>query len=293
MRKQFVKTIEEIIKEDEKLIVLLGDIGVYGFRNVFASHPDRIYNIGILEQATISLAAGLAKTGFIPVVHTIAPFIVERALEQLKVDFGFQHLCGNFVSVGASYDYTALGGTHHCPADVGILKNIPGMEIVLPGTPEEFDVLFKGSYNNGNPTYFRLSEKGNIQSQKVEFGKATVIKTGAKATVIAVGNMLDAVLSATEDEDVTVLYYTTLAPFDYDTLRDNAPTHKIMICKPYYEGALAHDITRALSDRPLQIVHAGVPRKFIHAYGTAEKHNEDFELTGEGISQKLKKLLYD
>jgi transketolase len=87
MRKQFTKTIEEIVATDEKSVLLLGDIGVFGFRNSLEKYPARAYNIGILEQATISMAAGLAKTGLIPIVHTIAPFIVERAFEQLKDDF--------------------------------------------------------------------------------------------------------------------------------------------------------------------------------------------------------------
>ena len=66
--------------------------------------------------------------------------------------------------MGASYDYAALGCTHHCPGDVGMLKNIPDMEIILPGTAEEFDKLFRQSYANGNPTYFRLSEKQNSKN---------------------------------------------------------------------------------------------------------------------------------
>jgi transketolase len=172
MRKQFPKTVETLMSQNERLVVLLGDIGVFGFRNIFSDYPDRIYNIGILEQSTIGVAAGLALEGMIPVVHTIAPFIVERSLEQLKLDFGYQQLGGNFVSVGASYDYAALGCTHHCPADVSILKSIPEMEIVLPGTAEEFDCLFNQVYDDGRPTYFRLSEQSNKESHVVKFGEA-------------------------------------------------------------------------------------------------------------------------
>lgn len=292
MRRQFVKTVEEILNKDKRLVVLLGDIGVFGFRNSFTAHPNRIYNIGILEQATISLAAGLAKTDLIPVVHTIAPFIVERALEQLKVDFAFQKLGGNFVSVGASYDYAALGATHHSPADVGILKNIPGIEIVVPGTPEEFDTLFRQSYNDGNPTYFRLSEHGNTESQKVTFGKAIVIRRGTKATVLAVGPMLKNVLAAAENEDVTILYYTTLFPFDSKTLKANMTGNKVLICEPYYEGALALDVTSTFPNTAMEIAHAGMPKQFLSNYGKAEEHDEDVGMTAEVIKKKLKKLIH-
>ena len=116
MRKQFAKTTQEILVQDKKTILLLGDIGVFAFRNSFELYPERVYNIGILEQSMVSVAAGLALTGFIPIVHTIAPFTTERCLEQIKDDFGYQGLGGNIVSVGASYDYAALGCTHHCRA---------------------------------------------------------------------------------------------------------------------------------------------------------------------------------
>ena len=124
MRKQFVQSVEKILGENSETVLLLGDIGVFGFRNAFRDYPSRVYNIGILEQATISLAGGLAKTGLIPIVHTIATFLVERCLEQLKIDFGYQQLGGNFISVGNSYDYASLGCTHHCPADIGLLKKL-------------------------------------------------------------------------------------------------------------------------------------------------------------------------
>jgi transketolase len=291
MRKQFVKTVESLLEQNPKLVLLLGDIGVFGFRNAFDKLPQRVYNIGILEQASISLAAGLAMTGFIPIFHSIAPFVAERAFEQLKDDFGYQKLGGNFVSVGASYDYAALGGTHHCPGDVGVLLQIPGMEIAVPGTPEEFDVLFRQSYSNGNPTYFRLSEKSNTVSQKAEFGKATVIKTGKKATVIAVGPMLEAAAGACEGLDVSLLYYTTIAPFDEESLRQNSASRKILLCEPYYEGGLAAAVMKTLAKKPAVLDFVGVPRKFLTNYGKAGQHDESLGLTAKKIKEKINRLI--
>ena len=88
MRKQFNKTITDIFLKDKKAVMLLGDIGVFAFRHLFKKYPKRLYNIGILEQSMISIAAGISNEGFNPIVHTIAPFIVNRAFEQLKIDFG-------------------------------------------------------------------------------------------------------------------------------------------------------------------------------------------------------------
>ena len=129
MRGQFVKTVSKLIQNDDRVVLLLGDIGVYGFRDMLTNYPQRAYNIGILEQSTISLSAGLSLSNLIPIIHTIAPFIVERALEQIKVDLCYQGLGSNLVSVGASYDYAALGCTHHCPADIPTLNEIPGIEL--------------------------------------------------------------------------------------------------------------------------------------------------------------------
>jgi len=289
MRKQFVKTMEDLFKKDDKLTLLLGDIGVFGFRNCFSQYPNKVYNVGILEQSTISMAAGLAMDNFIPVIHTIAPFIVERALEQIKNDFGYQCLGGNFVSVGGSYDYTALGFTHHCPGDIGILKNVPEIEIIVPGSPSEFDKLFKSSYSNGHPTYFRLSETSNINSCEVEFGKANIIKKGSKATIIVVGPMLDKIKEACKDLDVTILYYTTLEPFDKKTLAENIVGNKIIICEPYYSGALSLDVSETILSikKSVQTLNIGIPRKFIRNYGNIEDIDKLLKLTIKDIKKRI------
>ena len=95
-----------------------------------------------MEQSTVSFAAGLAKLKFIPIIHSISPFLVERALEQLKIDFGYQKLGGNLVTIGSSYDYAKMGSTHHCPTDINLIGNIPDSEIIIPGTAKEFKSLF-------------------------------------------------------------------------------------------------------------------------------------------------------
>ncbi len=292
MRKQLVKTIESTLEHDEKLVLMLGDIGVFGFRNAFATHSDRVFNIGILESATISLAAGLAKTDLIPVVHTIAPFLVERCYEQLKVDFGYQELGGNFISVGASYDYAALGCTHHCPGDVSILQYIPGMEVYTPGTSEEFDSLFKASYNNGRPSYFRLSERENSVSYATEPGKASVLKSGKHVTVIAFGPVIDKIMTAVEDLDVTVLYYTTVKPFDQETLRNNlVGSGKILMVEPFYSGTMAREVISALSGKAVSVESIGVPSKFLRKYGKAEEHDKAIGFTQENLYKTLRRLI--
>jgi len=290
MRKQFVQTVENLLNKDEKCTLLLGDIGVFGFRNSFKEHPERVYNIGILEQSTVSLASGLSSVGFTPIIHTIAPFLIERSLEQLKLDFGYQNLGGNFVSVGSSYDYAALGPTHHCPGDVQQLLTIPNMQIVLPGSSKEFDSLFNQSYNNGKPTYFRLSEYENEISYDCEFGKGILIKKGKKATIICVGNMLTNVLKATEKLDVTILYFTTLNPIDKEIILENF-NEKIILVEPYYEGGLNYKINKILENKKYSLSNIGVPHNFLLNYGKKIEHDKHLNLDSEGLKERFKILI--
>ena len=292
MRAQLVKTVEHYLALDGKLVLLLGDIGVFGFRNAFKNFPDRVFNIGILEPATMSVASGLSKTQLIPIIHTIAPFLIERSFEQIKVDFGYQRIGGNFISVGASYDYASLGCTHHCPGDVGVLMNIPGMEIVVPGTAAEFDLLFQQSYSNGHPTYYRLSERENARSQPVQFGKANILKKGTLATVVVVGPTLQHVLPAVEALDVSVLYYSTVAPFDYQCLRDNLATSgKVLLVEPFYVGTLTSEICKAVKPKPVVIETVGVPQEFLTNYGSATDHDESIGLSAKNIRARLEVLI--
>lgn len=290
MRKQFVTTIQDTMSKDDNLCLLLGDIGVFGFSKCFELYPDRTYNIGILEQSTISLASGMSKANMIPVVHTIAPFIAERAFEQLKTDFGYQNLNGNFISIGNSYDYAGLGCTHHCPGDVSILSTIPNMQIISPGSSKEFDSLFSQTYNNESPTYFRLSEYEHDFDFEVTFGKANVIKEGNKALIICYGNMLESVYEVVKDLDVTLLYYSTIVPFDDETLRKHF-NDNIIICEPFYEGSTNYFVTKALEGVSYKLTNIGVPREFILSYGKKSQIDKLLRLDIDSLKDKFNKLI--
>ncbi len=291
MRKQFARTAHEILNTNEQAIVLLGDIGVFGFMEAMRDHPDRVLNIGILEQSTISLAAGLSIEGMIPIVHTIAPFMVERALEQIKIDFAYQRLRGNLVSVGGSLDYAALGGTHHCPGDVSILLSVPNIEIVIPGTASEFRQLFMSEYNNASVTYYRLSESENSVSHDVKLGQATIVRSGNQATVVCIGPTLDMTLKAVENFDVSVIYMTSIRPFDYASIKHASQSGRVLIVEPFYEGTLTHEVVTALSGTPSMVSNVGIPRSFRSEYGTREEHYAAINFSTNRIIMELEKLL--
>jgi transketolase len=291
MRTQFVQTAMRLLELDERVVVLLGDIGAFGFREAFQRFPKRVYNLGILEQAMVGFAAGLAKTGFIPIIHTIAPFLTERCLEQIKIDFGYQHLGGNFITVGGSYDYAALGATHHCPGDIQVITSIPNLDVMVPGTEAEFSSLLQSRYDSGRASYFRLSEGENCETYGLSWAQAEVIREGQLATVIAVGPLLDAAIVGAEGFDVTVLYYSTVSPFDGEMLRRHARTGKILLCEPYYQGGLTTQIVEALWPRPILLRSVGVPREFLMNYGTKAEHDIAVGLAPDAIRKNLVELL--
>jgi transketolase len=290
MRKAFVNIVEKVFKENKKIILLLGDIGVFGFRNLFKREPKRVINIGILEQSTISFAAGLSKMDYIPIVHTIAPFIVARAFEQLKIDFGYQKLRGNFVSVGGSYDYAALGCTHHCPEDINLISNIPTFQIILPGNSDEFEQLFLQSYDNSSPTYFRLSAQENKKNIKVQFGKANIIQKGNGGTIIVVGPMLDYLLPFVRNYDLCVVYYTTIKPFDYEILKKVIKINKkILVIEPFYTGTINNEIIANINTE-IRIKNISVPKKFINHYGTKKENDTQLGFQSQKIEKEIKKF---
>ena len=268
MRERACATASALVLEDERVVVLLSEISVPLFREAQRAHPERVVNVGIMEQALIGVAAGWAMEGFLPIVHTLAPFLVERPFEQLKDDFGYQCLGGTFISVGASYDYSTEGTTHHAPGDVALLCTIPGFEILVPGTAYEAERLIRATYANGRPTYVRTSTRENERSFEICPGVIEVVRTGARATVIAVGSMLRPTLAATEGLDVTVLYATSVFPFDAPTLRREA-RDSIVIVEPFLEGTLAPRVVDALeARRPVRIASIGVPRRNLDGYGS-------------------------
>jgi transketolase len=289
MRKQFANTIKEIIKKNKNLFIILCDIGVFGFREIFQKFNKQIINIGILEQSTISFSAGLSKCGFIPVVHTIAPFLVERALEQIKIDYGYQKLRGNLVSVGGSYDYSSLGCTHHCPGDINILKSIPEIEIIVPGCSGEFDKLFKLLYSNKKLTYFRLSETENSIENDVEPYKLKIFKKGTKGTIIAIGPVLNLLKKEVNSFDLNILYCTTIKPFDFKTFNKIIKKNeKILIIEPFYKGSV-HDAVLQNEKKFLSIKSISIPNKFIYDYGEKKDIDKKIGFSKNKIYKQITK----
>ena len=127
MRSVFAETASALLDEDPLAAVVLAEISVDMFGKAAARHPDRVLNVGIREQLMVSVGGGLALAGMRPIVHTYAPFLVERAYEQVKLDLAHQGVHAVLVSIGASYDGARSGRTHQAPEDVALLDSVPGI----------------------------------------------------------------------------------------------------------------------------------------------------------------------
>ncbi len=293
MRKMFAKVAQEIVSDDLETMIFLGDIGVFAFRDSLSKFPERVFNLGILEQSMVGIASGVAKQGFFPIVHTIAPFLVERAHEQLKIDFGYQKLPGNFVSVGGSIDYSSLGGTHHAPSDIETLLGIPEFQICIPGHETEFEQQFRRYYKNSLPTYFRLSEVSNSNSHIAANQTVYKIEQGARATIIAVGPYLQKALDAVGSMDFEILYINEISQSTVQELSKFISNRTIFLLEPFYEGTLNRLITDAMKGKFIAISNIGIPRFFIRKYGSLKELEEYLGLSVTKIRSRILEYAID
>lgn len=288
MREAYAATTVVLFRDDPRVAIVLAEISRDLLREAFRHDPSRAVNVGIAEQAMVGVAAGFALEGFHPIAHSLAPFMAERPYEQLKLDFGYQGLGGTFVGAGGSYDYGREGGTHHAGGDVAALLAIPRMQVLAPGHPAEVERLLRATYANGRPTYVRTSVTRNEHGHDVAPGRLQVLRRGAGPTVVAFGPMLDRTLAAVEGLDATVVYATSVEPFDARGLAQLAGAQPdVVIVEPWYEGSSASAVTAALGHLPARYRFVGVPRRFLHAYGTPQELDADLGLDATGIRRRL------
>ncbi|MEV4440976.1 transketolase [Streptomyces sp. NPDC049577] len=286
MRDRFAATVSGLLDTDPRLAVVLADIGVAGFAEARRAHPDRVINVGIREQLLVGTGGGLALAGMRPVVHTFASFLVERAFEQIKLDFGHQGTGGVLVSAAGSYDWPAGGYTHMAPGDVALLDTLDGWTQHVPGHPDEAEALLRHAVGAGDAkVYVRLSAQVNTVPRPVAGdGGFLVERQGRGGVVVAVGPMLDNVLAAVEGLDVTVLYAATVRPFDGAALRAavaGGDRADVVLVEPYLAGTSTAAANDALNAVPHRVLGLGVRRGELRRYGSIEEH-----LAGQGLDPR-------
>lgn len=159
MRRQFGKTIVELAERDERVVLINGDV-VQQMDEYIQRFPKRYFNVGICEQAMISMAAGMALEGLRPWVYSITSFLIERPMEQIKLDM--DHMATSVVLIG--YDFYPTSGPTQTPLDprglMSIYKNIRSW---YPRNLEQTDRAMREAHEWGGPAFIHLTKDHNAE----------------------------------------------------------------------------------------------------------------------------------
>jgi transketolase len=155
MRKQFAEILHEIMLENPKIVVIVGDVGFGVFDQIRQDFPDRFYNAGASEQLMLGMAVGLALEGYVPVAYTITPFLLYRPFEFIRNYLNHEKIPVKLVGAGRNDDYSRDGFTHHAFDDVHFLNLFPNITQIFPvsltkSTVEKF-------ISSSSPAYMNLT----------------------------------------------------------------------------------------------------------------------------------------
>ena len=159
-RKQIVDKVMPYARTDNRIILLVCDMGFGVTDKFYNEFPDRIYNMGMMEQGTVGIAAGMAMTGLVPIVYSIVNFLAFRALEQIRNDVVLQGLNVKFIATGVNDYFRFLGPSHCCgKQDIEIMQMI-GMKVYDPYSechdPRQFDQIVDSWLTDSNAAYLRV-----------------------------------------------------------------------------------------------------------------------------------------
>ena len=158
MRRAFIRTLVDLAEDDERILLLTGDLG-YTVVEPFAERfPARFFNVGVAEQNMLGLATGLAESGFIPFVYSMTTFIVLRAYEFIRNGPVAHGLPVRIVGVGGGFEYASAGFTHFGVDDVGVMRVQPGLTIVAPADHEQAASALRATWRQEGPIYYRLGK---------------------------------------------------------------------------------------------------------------------------------------
>ena len=161
MRRRFGKIINQLAKKDDKIVLIVGDIGYGIFDDFRKEHPKKFFNLGICEQSIVGVAAGMALQGLKPWVYTITPFLIERPFEQIKLDIDQQNVNVNLVGFA---DYPNLGPSHAELDGIKLMKLFKNIKSFFPKDGDETERAIYKSYESKDPAFISLKIDNTISS---------------------------------------------------------------------------------------------------------------------------------
>lgn len=234
MRTNFINQLIEEARRNEKIFLLVGDLGYHVIEPFAEEFPNRFLNVGIAEQNMAGIAAGLAMTGYNVYFYSIGNFPTIRCLEQIRNDIAYHQANVKVVSVGAGYAYGSLGATHQATEEIGALRVLPNMVVATPGDPLEARAITKISASYDGPMYIRLGKAGektvhSEDSIDLKIGDicSVITREGNQTAVFACGNILDAALHQINEENLNYDLYSVpfVKPINKEQLINIVKTH--------------------------------------------------------------------
>lgn len=303
MRASFFESLEELYQKNRDIFVLTADLGYKLFDNFKMKCKERFYDIGVAEANMIGIASGLALSGKNVYCYSIIPFLIIRALEQIRIDIAYHNLNVKMVGVGGGFTYGREGFTHFGLEDFALMRLLPNVAVVVPADPFEAKCLAKISCIYRGPMYIRLGKTGEpaIHNRTPDFqiGKPIVITEGKDIALFAIGSMVSvgkevAGLLGEMGMNPTVINMHTLKPFDKATVNQIASTHKAIFSleEHYTDGGLG----TALAEVLLENRYGGLFKRFgidrlNKNIGNCDYLREKYGLNAEEISKKILKEL--
>lgn len=289
---------------DTDIVVLDADLMTCTMSMHFCEkYPERFVNCGIQEANMVGMGAGLASTGKIPFVNSFAMFMAGRCFEQIRNSVCYPNLNVKLVGTHAGISVGEDGATHQCIEDIGIMRVIPNMTVVVPCDANETREAVKAIYEYKGPVYFRLGRSAveDVTSNTnvpFELGKARQLQDGSDLTIIATGLMVQEAIKASkmlekEGVSVRILDMHTIKPIDKEAvIKAATETGKIVTAEEHNVlTGLGSAVSEVLSTHcPTKIKMIGMQDEFGKS-GSAEELKEHFSLNAKAIYKASNELL--
>lgn len=200
MRKTFVDVLCRLAAEDDRIVLLTGDLGYMALEPFRERFPRRFFNAGVAEQNMIGVATGLAEAGFRPYAYSIAPFASLRPLEFIRNGPVGHQLPVRIVGMGMGFEYGHSGPTHYALEDVAALRALPGLTLVIPADCAQAAAAIRDTRDLPGPVYYSLGKDRTEPlaglGGRFELGKAQVARAGRDIAIVTMGSIAHEAMAA-------------------------------------------------------------------------------------------------
>lgn len=158
-RREFLDTLINLAEKDQKIVLIIPDVGFNYIEEFQKRFPDRFFNLGVTEQSTMIIAAGLALSGFKPYVYSMINFVTFRPYEAVRNAVCLHNANVKIIGVKGSEKYKFLGFSHNLIAEneeIKVLEHLPNLKSFIVDNPEEIKKVILETYKMNSPCYIRI-----------------------------------------------------------------------------------------------------------------------------------------